>query len=161
MCKCSYVIVLVVDSRMNLQLQFPTVRLPRDYLIGIPFSWRLLSLGSGGTLSTQAFILLPPTEMTQLLHSPLNTKPRRCVRNELSNSPTTYFLHEYLGFTPSLPHAALSGEPGRKFPLLAPYVSFVIDKAVLPKDDLCDFATNPLDVAITTNNKRKTEAKRE
>mmetsp|Transcript_33441 Transcript_33441/g.51262 ORF Transcript_33441/g.51262 Transcript_33441/m.51262 type:complete len:142 (+) Transcript_33441:1197-1622(+) len=141
MCKCSYVIVLVVDSRMNLQLQFPTVRLPRDYLIGIPFSWRLLSLGSGGTLSTQAFILLPPTEMTQLLHSP--------------------FLHEYLGFTPSLPHAALSGEPGRKFPLLAPYVSFVIDKAVLPKDDLCDFATNPLDVAITTNNKRKTEAKRE
>lgn len=55
------------------------------YFTTKPFSLRLLSFGSGGTLATHAFMRVPPTVTVQLPHSP--------------------FLQLYFGFSPPFSHA--------------------------------------------------------
>lgn len=70
---CSFVLC---NPSSELPLPPPTavegMPLPAIYLISIPFSCKLFSLGSGGTFPMQAFTRLPPTEMVHDAHSPLS-----------------------------------------------------------------------------------------
>ena len=69
-----------------------------------------LSFGIGGTLSTHAFIRVPPTVTTQELHSP--------------------FLHEYFGFSPPFSHAFPKLEPAGTSIFLPLMLSTVITGTV-------------------------------
>ena len=106
----------------------------RFYLISSPFSCRDFSLGSGGTLPTQALMRWPPTDKVQDPQSPLESSPKKykvwvsksLSINTNSNEDMAYFLQEYFGFTPRPEAAALRELPALKFLFFPLYVRTVI-----------------------------------